>query len=187
MDRGLDFPQSSQPLCTRTFLHTHACTPCAHCLPSTSVLCTHAVRPAFFFFHTWRADQSGRLAPFSSALNLLSCLCLYAPCPLHLSGSDVKIHKGFNSQTADEESERKERKEEERREEMRREERTSYFVCHNRDILTSLSIAPARQRLPQKILSGSLSPPPLMTFFFSSPPPPPLTLGSACSFGGNMA
>lgn len=156
MDRGLDSPQSPQPLCTRTFLHTHACTPCAHCLPWTSVLCTHAVRSAFSFFflffsfHTWLVDQSARLAPFSSALNLLRRLCLYAPRPLHLSGSDAKIHKGFNSQTADEERGRKERKEEERREEMRRgEERRGH---HTLSTITETS-----SLLSLLLLSGSSS------------------------------
>lgn len=167
MDRGLDFPRSSQPLCTRTFLHTHACTPCAHCLPSASVLCTHAAcSPSFFFFffpHTCRADQSGRLAPFSSALNhavfvfaLRLLFTSLAPMPRSTNGLTLK--------------QQMRRVTEKRGRKRRREERTSYFVYHNRDILTSLSIAPVWQRLPQKILSGSLSPPPSLTYFFSPLP-----------------
>lgn len=99
-----------------TYLPAYTCMHTMRALFAVDLCLVHTCSAlCLFFFHTWRADQSGRLVPFSSALNLLRRLCLYASCPLHLSGSDAKIHKGFNSQTADEESERKERKEEERR------------------------------------------------------------------------
>lgn len=130
------------PSCIHMHAH-HALTVCRRPLSCAHMQCARA----FFFPHlAYRSE--GRLAPFSSALNLLRCLCLYAPRPLHLCGSDAKIHKGFNSQTADEESERKERKEEERREEMRRGE-------EKRGHHTLSTITETSSRLSQSLLSGS--------------------------------